>query len=483
MRLSLFTKILLWFFLNLLALTVAVILLLTFNQQLPAMSRAFNESSNAVRAVAQLISIEVREKTPAEREQILQRYSSAYQVDFLLYTNLGQKVAGRDLSLPAEILTHITAPPPPPPFAPPPEGGEITRPLPPPPNGGGGNRPPFPLRKFQTDNPRLYWAVVRIPLFEKGTGEATPACLIARSDLRSGHGLFFDPLPWILVGLALLGLSILLWVPFVRSLTKAIRQMTNATQQIAEENFAVRVEENRNDELGRLGGAINHLTERLSGFVTGQKRFLGDISHELNSPLARMQFALSILEERLAPNQLGYVADVQEEVELMAKLVSELLSYSKAGMNQSEATLSSVELSPLLQQVILREAAGFESIYNKIDEQVIVQAHPELLMRALANIIRNAIRYAGGRLTISAQRKGELWQITCADGGNGVPEKDLNKLFDPFFRIESDRARSSGGTGLGLAIVKSCIDGCGGTVSAKNHLPHGLEIIINLKSA
>ena len=480
MRLSLFTKILLWFFLNVLVLTLAFVLLLNFNQQLPAISRAFNDSSNAVRSVAQLITMDVREKSKLERDEILQRYSAAYQLDFLLYTNQGEKVAGKELALPSQILGHITSPP----LLRLGSEGDGNRRLPTSPGSPDTKvRPPFPVRKFQSDDPRRYWAVIRIPLYEKGQEQVIHACLVAVSGSRSGNGLFFDPVPWIFVGLAMVALSILLWVPFVRSLTKAIRQMTNATRQIAAENFSVRVEENRNDELGRLGSSINHLTKRLSGFVTGQQRFLGDISHELNSPLARMQFALSILDERVDANNRTYVADVQEEVELMAKLVSELLSYSKAGMNQSDITLSPVELFPLLEQVITREAAGITSIRNEIDSRLIIHAQPELLARALANIIRNAVRYAGGQLTISSQRKDDQWQIICADSGNGVAEKDLGKLFDPFFRIESDRARSTGGTGLGLAIVKSCIEGCGGTVSAKNRIPHGLAIIISLKSA
>ncbi len=195
-----------------------------------------------------------------------------------------------------------------------------------------------------------------------------------------------------------------------------------------------------------------------------------------------MQFALSILDERVDANNRGYVADVQEEVELMVKLVKELVSYSKAGMKQSEISLLAVELFPLIEQVITREAAGITAIRNEVDSRVIVQAQPELLARALANIIRNAVRYAEGQLTISCQRKDDDWQIICTDRGKGVNDKDLDKLFDPFFRIESDRARSTGGTGQGLAIVKSCIEGCGGSVSAKNSTPHGLTILINLKS-
>ena len=480
MRLSLFTKILLWFFLNLLALLAAVFLFLNFNQQLPQVFRAFNESSNAIRAVAQLISAEVREKSNEEREQILQRYAQAYQVDFLLYTNEGQKVAGKDLPLPPDVLAHLVSPPPDG-LPPPPGGGRLN----PPPLGTGNNRPPlFQAMKFQSDNPRLYWAVVRFPLFEKGQIEPTRASLIAVTDVRAGHGLFYDPVPWASFGLALFALSILLWIPFVRSLTKSIRQMTKATEQIAEENFAVRVAEHRHDEIGRLGAAINHLTARLSGFVTGQKRFLGDISHELNSPLARMQFALSILEVRVEMSQRGYVADVQEEVQLMAKLVNELLTYSKAGMKQAEISLTKMLLLPIVAQTVVREITNKDAVAIIIPENLTVLAQPELLSRALGNILRNADRYAGsaGAITVTAHREKNHVQIVIADSGPGVPEESVSKLFDPFYRLETDRARASGGTGLGLAIVKTCVESCQGTVTAKNRQPSGLEIVITLKA-
>lgn len=493
MRLSLFTKILLWFFLNLLALTAGFVLLLIFNQQLPALFRAFNDSSNAVRAVAQLITAEVQEKTTAEREQILQRYAAAYQVDFLLYTNEGKKIAGKELPLPQEILGHITASPPkllsllpneaglrPPPGEPDWQGP------PPPPNGSELRRPPpFPMRKFQTDNPRRYWAVVRLPPIEKGPEPKLRACLVAVSESRSANGLFFDPIPWLAIGLAMLALSITLWVPFVRSLTKALRQMTTATEQIAEENFVVRVDEQRGDEIGRLGKAINHLAARLSGFVHGQKRFLGDISHELNSPLARMQFALSILEDRVEPATRSYVADVQEEVAVMTKLVSELLAYSKAGIKQTEIKLAAVGLHALVQQVIVREAAHHPDIHNNVAAEITVLAQPELLARAISNVIRNAVRYAGPTvpIMIGAHPQGQQLKLCIADGGPGVPEEALSQLFDPFYRLEADRARNTGGSGLGLAIVKTCIEACHGTVSARNRVPNGLEIIITLQTA
>ena len=468
MRASLFTKILLWFFLNLLA--VGLVLFLFFWWRVPALARLYSESSDGMRPVAELFAEEMRERSKDERDAVLKRFSAAYHAEFLLYTPKGEKLGGIDISLPPEVLSLIKARP---------------RGAPPPHLAGTRRPPPFPIAEIETSNPTLYWKLVRIPLFEKGQSEEARAALLAVSPSKSGNGLFFDPNPWVLLIATVFGLSILLWLPFVRSLTKSLRQMTTVTEHIAEEQFDARVNDNRRDEIGRLGKAINHLATRLSGFVHGQKRFLGDISHELNSPLARMQFALSILENRVEPQHQGYVTDVQEEVEVMSRLVSELLAYSKAGMKTTQIHLEHVRLRPLLQQVITREAAHHEAVKNEIDDALEVLAHPELLARALANVIRNAVRYTAATDTIQvlASQQGTQVKVCITDHGPGVPDEALDKLFDPFYRLEADRARNTGGAGLGLAIVKACVEACQGTVSATNRKPSGLEIIITLQSA
>jgi two-component system, OmpR family, sensor histidine kinase CpxA len=271
-------------------------------------------------------------------------------------------------------------------------------------------------------------------------------------------------------------ISILLWLPFVRRLTGTIRQLTNATEQIAEERFDIRVTTSREDELGRLGRAVNHLAERLDGFVKGQKRFLGDISHELNSPLARMGIALEILEERADPSLHNYISDVREEVTLMSQLVSELLVYARSGLKGVRINLVTVELRPLIEKVVAREAGGVE-VRIEMGEDLEVLAQPELLSRALANVVRNAKRYAGdaGGIVVRDARRDELVVISVIDQGAGIPENQLDRIFDPFYRLEDDRARETGGTGLGLAIVKTCIEACQGRVSAHNLTP-GFEI-------
>ena len=472
-RFSLFSKIMLWFFLNLLLL--ALVLIFVFNSEIRFSPRF---STNRLEGLSRLITDETQDKSRAERDEILQRYSDAYQVEFFVFDDLGNELAGRQIALPAEVLAELTKMRPGPPMPRRETAGNPANPRPP--------RPPSPFFYTKTSDPALYWSGSPIFIFEKEKSEPTRARLVAASESMTGYGLFFDPSPWVILGLVIFAGSTLFWLPFISNITQAVKQLTRATEKIARERFDVRVSEKRTDELGRLGKAINHLANRLSGFVTGQKRFLGDISHELNSPLARMQFALSILEERVTEENQPYVEDVKEEVELMSKLVAELLTYSKAGIQAPHIKREQVRLRPLVEQVVARETVNETAeIKLDLDDELTASAQPELLVRAVGNVIRNAIRYAGnaGEITVAAQKNGDGHvYLTVADNGAGVPENEIENLFDPFYRIETDRARQTGGSGLGLAIVKTCVEACEGKVTARNLKPHGFEIKIKLKA-
>jgi two-component system sensor histidine kinase CpxA len=492
LHLSLYTKILLWFFLNLVVLGVVFLVFFNLQFRFPPDSPLSAATGSRLRFVARLISDEFRAAPRDQRDAILRRYSTSYQVEFVLCTMSGQRLAGGSTRLPEKLLHQLATTRP---FPLPPErtlpprptetGDPAQPPAGPPPFGGRartGAPPPDSIFTLRTTNPTRYWSGVLFPWLEKEQSGPMPAILLAESDSVTGHGLFFDPKPWIIVIATVLALSILLWLPFVRSLTLSIRQMTVATERIAEEHFDTRVSEKRSDELGRLGAAINQMATRLENFVGGQKRFLGSISHELNSPLARLQYALAILEERADPSSSSYIADAQEELRLMSQLVNELLAFARAGIKGAEPQLGSVQLLPLVQQVCAREASKCE-VKIGIDQEAAVLAQPDLLSRALANVLRNAARYAPGKLTVIAERQQDHVRIAVSDHGPGVPSAALQNLFEPFYRLEPDRARSTGGSGLGLAIVKACIEACQGTVTARNLSPSGLEISFVLRAA
>ena len=219
--------------------------------------------------------------------------------------------------------------------------------------------------------------------------------------------------------------------------------------------------------------------------ATGQKRFIGDIAHELGSPLARMQFATSILEERAGKDLAPAVADVREEVQHMSELVSELLAFTRAGLRPREVKLAEVTLAPLVAKVLDREdAIGKVIVHLPADLRVL--ADEPLLSRALGNLVRNAVRYAGdaGEIQLEAVTAvGDSVTLTVSDGGPGVPPEALARLGEPFYRPESARTRETGGVGLGLAIVRSAVEACGGTLRFSNRVPNGFQAEITLRSA
>ena len=309
-----------------------------------------------------------------------------------------------------------------------------------------------------------------------------PATLVTMSTSFSGGGLLFDPRPWITAGAVVLLVSSLLWLPLVRGITRSIRQITDATGQIAAGRFDVRVAGARNDELGTLTTAINQMAERLAGYVEGQKRFLGDVAHELCSPLARLQVALGILDQRADDGQRKYLAVASDKAQQMGTLINELLSFSKAGMSQ-RVQLGPVSLNDVVRAAVEREGDGHARIETEVPPEFVAMGDFDLLVRAVSNLLRNAIRYAAdaGVITISARGQGEKITLTVADAGPGVPEEHLPKLFDPFYRVDTSRDRLTGGVGLGLTIVKTCVEACRGEVSCRNRQPTGLEVTIQFE--
>jgi len=206
---------------------------------------------------------------------------------------------------------------------------------------------------------------------------------------------------------------------------------------------------------------------------------------ELCSPLARLQMALGILEQRTPEGQRKDVRAASEKAQQIASLVGELLSFSKASFGESAVHLRPVPVREVVDDAIRREATDSADIRVVVDQDLVVAADPELLLRSIANLLRNAIHYAAkaGPITITAAREAEEIAITVLDSGSGVPEHELPKIFDAFYRLDPSRTRQTGGSGLGLAIVKSCVESCGGSVIARCQPPHGLAVELRLQCA
>ena len=502
---SLLVKILSWFFLNLLLVVAALAVFFAFQPQVNLHEIFGQEGSNRLRTTGMLISHDLHQTPRTSWFEVLDRHATIHKVDFVLVLEDGSRFASKDIDLPEEVrkrVRRVLGRKPPPHRGPPSPGlddpqrrlqhhaDDDVRDLPR--KGHIGRKPPWhpeehgkrPHLMMRTRQPTLYWSGVRIPLPPVSLRPPAPAMLLAVSDSVTGHGFFFDPLPWMIVAAAIILISALMWIPMVRYITRPLARMTRATEEVANGSFDVSIHESRADEIGRLARAINHMTSRLSAFVKGQKRFLGDVAHELGSPIARIQFGLGALEQRVEEENRKRVIEVMEDVDHMSKLVNELLAFSRADMKSDTIKLERINLLPVVQAAVKRESTPAAEIITSVDPGIRVMASSDLLTRAIANLVRNAAKYAegAGPIVLTAEKRLDAVEIEVRDAGPGVPEDLVDQLFEPFFRPEASRDRDSGGVGLGLAIVKTCIETCKGTVSAANLQPNGFAVTITLNS-
>jgi two-component system, OmpR family, sensor histidine kinase CpxA len=338
------------------------------------------------------------------------------------------------------------------------------------------SRPVFLLRGENGDG---YWAGVLLHFPPLAQMPRRPALLLIRADSLDGSGMFFDFKPWLLGGLAVLSLSIAFWTPFVWNITRYVRLLTSAADQISAGRFHPAIPSRGNDELGELGRTIEAMAARLDHLVSGQKRFLGDAAHELCAPLARIRTGLGILENRVATTDAASLASIESDVAELAALVNEILAFSRAG--NSKPSMREVNLTEIVQSAIRRESPDI-GLTLSIASDLTASADPALLGRAVGNLIRNAGIHAGPRavVSITAEPAGDHVHLTVADNGPGVPQEELARIFEPFYRLDRSRSRDTGGSGLGLSIVRAAVQACGGEVSASPSPGGGLAVTLRL---
>lgn len=309
-----------------------------------------------------------------------------------------------------------------------------------------------------------------------------PLDIVVSSASLLAMARFLGVSEWVRFALVAAGLSMLLWVPFMVAVARAVTRLRDATQRIAEGRFDVRVPDSRGDELGQLADSVNDMAARLERQLNGQKLFLADVAHETISPLARMQVGLGLLESRVDAQGSELLRDVQDDVRQMSELLHELLLFSRAGAQAARAALAPVDLG-----AAVREALGREDVADaclQVADGLKVSSHPALLLRALCNLVRNARRHGGDApIELAAERRGASLSVWVRDRGPGVPPEALARLGEPFFRPDGSRSRDSGGYGLGLAIVRRCVEASGGEIRFRNREGGGFEVELVLRAA
>ena len=219
----------------------------------------------------------------------------------------------------------------------------------------------------------------------------------------------------------------------------------------------------------------------LNTMISGQQRLLSDISHELRSPLTRLRMATALATRK--QGESAELSRIDMEAERLEQMISELLELSRIQVN-SHQEREKTDAYSLWFDIL--EDAKFEAehmnktlTYSGLAETPIF-GNPNLLMSAVENVIRNAIKYGNDVVTVNLTEHDKTLIIHVDDNGEGVPEDELNDIFKPFYRVSTARDRSSGGTGLGLAITESAIHQHSGTIIANKSPLNGLRMTITL---
>ncbi len=296
-----------------------------------------------------------------------------------------------------------------------------------------------------------------------------------------------------------LGLAILVsgfvcfWL--ARYLTGPIVRLRAATHQLASGNLGARaVETKRADEIAELVHDFNRMAERLEVLLNSQKQLISDISHELRSPLARLNVALGLARQRAGEDASKALDRIELEADRLNEMIGKLLTLARLESGEPPAEPSPVRILELLQDVVAD--ADFEA-HSRDCRVQLVQAedcttvgNPELLRSAFENVVRNAVRYTAAgseveiRLSCQTQNgSGSLAVITVRDHGPGVPDEEIGNLFRPFYRLDAARERQTGGAGLGLAIAERAVRLHQGSITARNAQDGGLVVEIRLPAS
>jgi two-component system, OmpR family, sensor histidine kinase CpxA len=291
-------------------------------------------------------------------------------------------------------------------------------------------------------------------------------------------------------GVAFLVSGLICYV-LTRYITTPILRLQEMSQKLAAGDLSVRagpIPMRRQDEIGNLIRDFDAMASRIEDLVSQQRQLTSDVSHELRSPLARLNVALDLGRQRKGDDPA--FDQMEEDIRLLDEMIGRLLTIAKLDMLAPQVAMMEVDIKDIVSQIVRN--AEFESgdshggVRFTSSGDCRVWGIAELLQSAIENVIRNAVRYTEKETSIEVNMRSEnvsatpSIRLTVRDYGPGVPEAELSKIFQPFYRVAAARDRQSGGTGLGLAIADRIVRIHGGTIYAENAPTRGLKIEIVL---
>ena len=359
--------------------------------------------------------------------------------------------------------------------------------------------PPWIADMFRTGRPHHHnWIDRLLPdrFFAEGQTIAGQRYTLV-FELPPGPRVFFGPhgIPGLGIAIAVISSGLVCYL-LAWSLTSPVARLRQAAQRLAAGDLSARAGapmRHRRDELAELMRDFDRMAERIEGLMEAQSRLLKDVSHELRSPLARLGVALGLARQRAPLEAESALNRIELEAERLNQLIQRLLTIARLESGDDGIHKTSVPLRELVEHIA--RDAEYETpargcrVYAKPEDNYLVLADPDLLRSAIENVVRNATRYTaeGTTVEIRLEREtagaGDDIVVRVLDSGPGVPPEDLEKIFQPFYRLDNARNRQTGGAGLGLSIADRAVRLHGGRVRASNRPEGGLEVKIQIPAA
>ena len=275
----------------------------------------------------------------------------------------------------------------------------------------------------------------------------------------------------------------------VRSITKPVERLRDAAGEISGGDLSARAPAGGMREFDALAGSFNEMAANVEGLFEGQRRFVTAASHDLRTPLASMQATVEALQDGVG-NRERYLAALHEQVGQMARIVNDLLDLSRLDADAYPVDLEPCDLGELVAASVRAhlpdaEARGVTLTARSPSDLPPARCAPEQVERIVGNLVSNALRHTprGGEVAVDVERAGTLLCVRVSDTGEGLPEAERDRLFEPFVRGDSSRSRETGGTGLGLAIVRGLVELHGGRIWADDRPGGGAQFAFTLPCA
>ena len=329
--------------------------------------------------------------------------------------------------------------------------------------------PPPPAVKSRISGPHEHWEITH-------RSQDGKFWFAAEGHSRPPRIWSFLPYYFLVIGAT----GILCWIA-AAGVISPIRKVAASIALFGEGNLGVRVDTDRDDEIGQLGRSFNEMAERLERLIVSERRLLSDISHELRSPLARLKFAMKLA--RTSSDSSAALERIERDVDRIASLVADIVEINIVEDDPALQDTREICVRDIIEEVVRDCGLEAEIRGSRIELRgdICGQVHgnPELLRRAVENVLRNGIRYSPEKSTIDLDLSENADEaiIVVRDYGPGVPDEALARIFDPFFRVEEARNTNGGGSGLGLSIAKRAVYVHHGSIAAENATP-GLRVTI-----